>query len=300
MARKYTNQVAELFGGGQLYCAETVVKLIAEAGGRDSGDAVRMATGFCSGMARTCGQCGAVSGAVMGIGLFAGRAEPGGEYEQAYAITQEFLEKFEERYSSVNCFELTRCDFTVPEDQERFKAEGGLDACVGMAAFAVETALSLLREHGYLPVEVDFVKDRLAPCGLLCGKCVAFKDGPAHRASRDLKAQLGGNFGEYAKRFEGMNPVFANYPAFAELLDFLASGSCTGCRNQGCLFQACRVAGCAREHSVDYCFQCAEFPCDRHGFPERLAGLWRSNNEKMRETGATEWFRSRNDKPRYP
>ena len=78
MADKYMNQVAELFGGGQLYCAETVVKLIVEAGGRDSGDAVRMATGFCSGMARTYGQCGAVSGAVMGIGLFAGRAEAGG------------------------------------------------------------------------------------------------------------------------------------------------------------------------------------------------------------------------------
>ena len=118
--------------------------------------------------------------------------------------------------------------------------------------------------------------------------------------SSGLKTQLGDNFAAYAKRFEGMNPVFAKYAAFAELLDFLASGSCTGCRDQGCLFQSCRVTECVREQGVDYCFQCNEFPCDRHGFPERLEAIWRRNNGKMQETGPTEWFRLCKDKPRYP
>lgn len=158
MTDTYRQQVSELFGKGRLYCAETVVKLIGETGGRDTREAVRMATGFCSGMSRTCGQCGAVSGAVMGIGLFAGRTEPGGEYDQTYALTQEFLERFKAQYQSVNCYELCRCDFAIPEDQKRFKAEGGLEACVGMAAFAVETALSILREHGYLPKKAESVK----------------------------------------------------------------------------------------------------------------------------------------------
>ena len=294
------DQVEELFGGGRLHCAETVVRLVAEAGGRDSGEAVSMATGLCSGMSRSRGQCGAVSGAVMGIGLFAGRTEPGGEHEPAYAITQEFMALFTERFGSVNCYELCGCDFTVPEDQKRFKEDGQLEECLDMAAFAAETALSILREHGYLPGTGELVLERVAPCGLLCGNCLAFSGGPIQREGSKLKARLGENFAESAKRFEFMNPIFGKYPVFAEFLDFLAAGSCTGCRNQGCLFQSCRVPDCAREQGVDYCFQCAEFPCERHGFPERLEGKWRRNNGKMRETGPEKWYRMQKDKPRYP
>jgi hypothetical protein len=115
-----------------------------------------------------------------------------------------------------------------------------------------------------------------------------------------LRDRLGPNFAAYAKRFEAMNPVFAGYPAFAELLDFLAEGTCTGCREQGCLFQACKVPGCARKHGVDYCFECEKFPCDEHGMPDRLSELWRTNNENMRERGVAKWYRELKDKPRYP
>ena len=50
------NRVVELFGDGKLYCAEAVLKVIAEAGGKDSDELISMATGFCSGVSRTCGQ----------------------------------------------------------------------------------------------------------------------------------------------------------------------------------------------------------------------------------------------------
>lgn len=294
------NRIVELFGGGKLYCAESVVQVIAESGGKRPAEAVRMATGFCSGASRTCGQCGAVSGAIMGIGLYAGRNEPGGDYEPAYSMVQEFLEKFSDKWDSINCFELIGCDFSTAEGQERFKEKRLVRRCIGLAVFAADTAIAILREHGYLPDEEEFTKSRMAPCGLMCGKCVAFKGGPVQEVSRDLKAQLGDNFDAYAKRFELMNPLFGNYPAFAELLDFFASGSCEGCREKGCLFKECTVTKCVKTKGVDYCFQCDEFPCDRHGFPERLAAIWRVNNEKMRDSGVSEQFRLCNDKPRYP
>jgi C_GCAxxG_C_C family probable redox protein len=301
MASEYVNnRIHELFGSGALLCAESVVKVIAEAGGRESDEVVRAATGFCSGASRTCGQCGAVSGAVMGIGLYAGRAEPGEDHESCYAMVQEFLARFSEQYGSINCFELIGCDFTTVEGKERYKANDLKGECCRIAVHAAESALSILREHGYLPEEDAFIRSRLAPCGLMCGKCVAFSGGPVQRLSLDLQRELGPNFSGYAQRFEGMNPVFVKYPAFAELLDFLASGSCAGCREQGCLFQACKVAPCAKEHGVTYCFECEEFPCDQHGMPERLAGIWRGNNEKMQTSGADEWFRKLKDKPRYP
>ncbi|BCS88923.1 C-GCAxxG-C-C family (seleno)protein [Pseudodesulfovibrio sediminis] len=301
MEREYLQtRLDALFNGDNYLCAESVVQVIAEAGGRQSEDAIRMATGFCSGVARTCGQCGAVSGAIMGIGMFAGRSEPGGEIDHTYAMIQDFIEAFKDTYKKTNCFDLTECDFSTAEGQTKFKEENKRNDCLGYSLFAVETVLAILREHGYLPEYDDLITSQMAPCGLLCGKCGAYAGGPVQTLSAALQAELGDNFGEYAKRFEGMNPVFKQYAPFAELLDFFAHGSCSGCREKGCLFQACQVTECIRDKDADFCFQCEEFPCDHHGFPERLAVIWQKNNENMRDKGVNECFRFCKDKPRYP
>ncbi|ADU61160.1 MAG: C-GCAxxG-C-C family protein [Pseudodesulfovibrio sp.] len=292
--------VADLFGSGALYCAEIALKLIAEAGGRDPGPLTPMATGFCSGMARSCGQCGAVSGAVMGIGLFAGRPAPGGEHDPAYALTQEFQDRFRTAFGSINCHDLTGCDFATPEGQAQFREQNVKSRCIEFVVLAVDTALDLLRDSGHLPAEADFVRSRLAPCGLLCSSCLAFDGGPIQQNARALQAALGDNFAAYAERFAAMNPVFGDYPAFRRLLDYLASGSCTGCREAGCLFKSCGVTACVRERSLDYCFQCADFPCDHHGMPGPLAERWQANNEAMRALGPAPWFFTRHPKPRYP
>lgn len=142
--------------------------------------------------------------------------------------------------------------------------------------------------------------DQLAPCGLFCGNCVAFAGSPVQRAAAGLSQGLGPNFASYAERFESMNPVFAEYPAFARVLRFLAQGSCTGCRKEGCLFRACAVPACVRTREVDFCFQCPDFPCKIHGMPGPLAERWRRNNEKMRDMGVEAYFLAFKDKPRYP
>lgn len=300
MSNFVKDQVVELFGEGQLFCAETVLKIIADAGGEDSVPYIRMATGFCSGVSRTCGQCGAVSGAIMGIGLFAGRTEPGGEYEPAYVLVQDFLDRFTKKCGSINCYELVGCDFSTPEGREQFKEKGLIQDCVQYAVVAIETALELLREHGYISQHKELINARLGPCGLSCGQCLAFMGGPIQSLSSQLSDNLGDNFAEYAKRFEAMNPVFENYDSFKDMLDFFASGSCAGCREHGCLFKDCRVTSCIKEHGVDFCFQCDEFPCDRHGMPAGLAERWKSNNEAMKEKGVEAWYCGCKDRPRYP
>jgi len=148
-------QLDAVFNGDTFLCAESVVKTIAEAGGKASGDAIRMATGFCSGIARTGGQCGAISGALMGMGLYAGRSEAGTDYDAMYAITQEFLERFIEQCGGINCFELTGCDFSVPKGQAKYKEENKHEECLDHVTFAVETALSILRKQGYLTNATD-------------------------------------------------------------------------------------------------------------------------------------------------
>lgn len=49
----------------------------------------------------------------------------------------------------------------------------------------------------------EFIKGRIAPCGLHCGKCFAFADGDISYHSNELKRSLG-NFDVYAQRFVAM------------------------------------------------------------------------------------------------
>lgn len=140
----------------------------------------------------------------------------------------------------------------------------------------------------------------LAPCGLDCGKCLAFRGGEIQRHAEGLRCGLGDTFAAYAERFSGMRPEFGGYEAFRALLDVFAAGSCGGCRASGCLFTACGVTVCVRERGVDFCFQCAEFPCDHHGMPEQLAERWHINNRRMAESGPGAFFERIKDKPRYP
>ncbi len=76
----------ELFRSG-FFCAESVLLAIAESQGIQSDLIPRIATGFCSGVSRTSGMCGAVSGAIMGINLVAGRNSPAESLEASYDPT---------------------------------------------------------------------------------------------------------------------------------------------------------------------------------------------------------------------
>lgn len=140
----------------------------------------------------------------------------------------------------------------------------------------------------------------IGPCGLYCGACLAYGDGPIAAHARGLEAGLGPNFATYAERFTALEPVFEKYAAFQELLAYVSKGVCGGCRTQGCLFKQCRLPGCVKAHEVDFCFQCAAFPCEEHGLPPRLEACWKKNNELMRVKGLREYFEHVKTLPRYP
>ncbi|MDO9509653.1 MAG: DUF3795 domain-containing protein [Thermovirgaceae bacterium] len=140
----------------------------------------------------------------------------------------------------------------------------------------------------------------IAPCGLNCGKCLAFEGGDIRMHAQELRKLLGENFSVYADRFADMNPVFGGYEEFAALLEYLASGLCGGCRKQGCLFQSCLVQHCVRENGVDFCFECEKFPCEEHGFPEGLKKRWEANNRRIRDLGIEGYYAEVKDDPRYP
>jgi C_GCAxxG_C_C family probable redox protein len=134
----------ELFVSVGYYCAESVLLAIAESQGVQSDVIPRIATGFCSGMAHTSGQCGAVSGAIMGIGLANGVRAPDDSRAANYAAVQKLLAGFEEKFGSINCRELTGCDLGTPEGQEQFRASGQAEHCHDYVEEAVRLVLSAL------------------------------------------------------------------------------------------------------------------------------------------------------------
>ncbi|GAB6908534.1 conserved hypothetical protein [Desulfosarcina cetonica] len=148
----------------------------------------------------------------------------------------------------------------------------------------------------------ETIKHALAPCGLSCETCFAHVDGGIRRASQALKEKLG-NFGPYAAFFENLmrEPVFANYPAFQAMLDYLAEGHCTGCRNEQCrMFKECGVRPCHQEKQVDFCYQCTDFPCEQTNFSKPLYRTWVRVNEKIREEGLAAYYAATQILSRYP
>lgn len=108
----------------------------------------RIATGFCSGMARTGGQCGAVSGAIMAINLFKGRQSPTESVDGSYALVRELMKQFAEQFGSTNCRMLLGCDLDTPEGQQTFRANQLIERCYDYAEGATRMAMSLLEEQG--------------------------------------------------------------------------------------------------------------------------------------------------------
>ena len=145
------------------------------------------------------------------------------------------------------------------------------------------------------------IKSRLAPCGLHCGKCFAFKSGDIGLLSFRLKKQLG-DFNVYAQRFVDLldEPVFLKFPDFREMLNYFSSPSCKGCREEKCkLFKACKVRTCSEEKKVDFCFECNEFPCEKTGFDEHLHKRSVAINNRMKEVGVERYYFEIKDKSRY-
>lgn len=140
----------------------------------------------------------------------------------------------------------------------------------------------------------------IAPCGLNCGKCLAYEKGAIREHSQALRQLLGPNFDAYAERFSTMEPAFRDWPGFKRLLEFLNQGRCGGCRQSGCLFTACGVHTCIKNKGVNFCHECAEFPCTNHGLPPILEQRWRQNNETLKQIGIDRYFEKIKDLPRYP
>ena len=94
-------------------CSQSVFSAFAPQFGLDRETALKLASPFGGGVARRGEICGAVTGALLALGLARGAKAPAGK-EEIYRLSQEFMRLFEEKHKSVLCRELIDCDLSTP------------------------------------------------------------------------------------------------------------------------------------------------------------------------------------------
>jgi len=101
-------------------CAQTVLLTMREYYGiRESELIPKIATAFGGGIGRCGSLCGALTGAIIAIGLKHGTNTPIlEEKEKAYRLAQKFFEQFVKEFGSPLCRELIGYDLTKPEELE--------------------------------------------------------------------------------------------------------------------------------------------------------------------------------------
>ena len=137
----------DLFAGGY-NCAQAVLGVFCAENGLDSENALKLASGFGGGM--RCGEtCGAVSGALMVLGLRCGFAAQGDMDQKAVCnkASYDFIKRFKAENGAMRCRELLRSDIQCPEDHtkpgipERHKT-----ICPKLIASAVRILEEMARE----------------------------------------------------------------------------------------------------------------------------------------------------------
>ena len=144
---KQTSERALNYFTNEYNCAQSVLMAFAPQLGLDLQTAARIATPFGAGIGRLGMTCGAVSGALMVIGLKCGhRSWLDTEVkERTYEIAREFLSRFEERHQSHICRQLLGVDARNAEEWALAKEEGLFeDRCTTFVRDAADIVSELL------------------------------------------------------------------------------------------------------------------------------------------------------------
>ncbi|UCE09921.1 MAG: C_GCAxxG_C_C family protein [Candidatus Thorarchaeota archaeon] len=135
----------EYFASGY-NCTQAVLRSVLEERGLMFNQVPLVASGFGGGIGRQGGICGAATGGVMAIGMLIGEfAKDNTEQKNlAYEKVTEFLNRFRNEYSTVECRDLIGYD--VSDHDSRKKAyDDGVFArlCPGFVESAVEYVLDI-------------------------------------------------------------------------------------------------------------------------------------------------------------
>lgn len=140
---------AQKYFSNNFNCSQAVFTTFATEMGIDEVIALKIATQF-GGGARKGEMCGAVSGALMVLGLKYGHCHVQNDEEKAnaYRIAEDFMNRFIEKNGTVVCRELLEYDVSKPEDMEKIKELSLFKTrCPEMIRCATEIVEEIMREY---------------------------------------------------------------------------------------------------------------------------------------------------------
>lgn len=107
-------------------CAQAVFTAFADPADVSRETALRLASGFGGGLARSGETCGAVTGAVLALGLRHCGVPPTDPQAKlaAYPAVQEFLARFRALHGAITCRELLGVDLGTEEGRRKSQEEG--------------------------------------------------------------------------------------------------------------------------------------------------------------------------------
>jgi len=144
-----TKEALEYFRN-KFNCSQSVLTPFGTEFNLSADECLKIATAFGGGMGRQQQTCGAVTGALMAIGLKYGKGINDDEVKKqfTYSKTREFFEEFKNIHGSANCRELLDgLDMTDPEEHKIIMERKLFDIkCEEYVASAVKITERLLKD----------------------------------------------------------------------------------------------------------------------------------------------------------
>ena len=143
-----SEKALELFANN-FNCSQAVLTAFAADFGLEEELALKLGTSF-GGGARNAEICGAVSGALLVLGLKYGHyvATDNEQKSRSYAIAVDYTNRFKETHGSIVCRDLLKYDLTIPEEAACIKEKCLFaQVCPKMIKSAVEILEDVLADY---------------------------------------------------------------------------------------------------------------------------------------------------------
>lgn len=142
---------------------------------------------------------------------------------------------------------------------------------------------------------------KVAPCSLMCHTCSGYHKGVICESSKTLLKYLEGMKEFYEKH---RPDDVESYCSFEDILRMYGSAPCSGCRStehNGCSIEGCFLLECTKNHGIDFCGECDEFPCKKTQdlFEEVVYKQWLEGNQQISDYGIDFFWENNSEKPHY-
>ncbi len=153
-------EARELYGSGEMCCSEAVLTVLNNEfdGGLSPELAVALSKGFCGGIGDAGCVCGALSGAVIGLGLILCKDGFPADEELVCKVSKELYDRFSARHGSLCCRILSRD--RDPESESKGPCLDYVDSAAALGADLILDHATLVEDDEHNSCRSMFLADK--------------------------------------------------------------------------------------------------------------------------------------------